>query len=413
VKLMNTLTLGLLGAFLFATSSTDPEIPYFKQVREVSISAPDRQNYVVMDAAVWSHARPDLADLRLYDGGTQVPYQLISERAATFAQESEAKILNLAQRDDHTEFDLDVAPVTEYNRIHLSLEHKDFLVSATVSGRNQLSDPALVSSPAPSTLFDFSRENLGSNATIVLPAWSYRYVHVRLSPGVLPKEVRQATVAFLQEKKGFWTPAGNCKQDTSQKHNTVFTCEVPPAMPIDRIQFEVPANRVNFRRPVYVANEKGVQITAGNISRIRMNRAGATAIAEDLTVNIFGDYTSRITITVDNGDDPPIPFERVQPESLERRLYFEPQGKTSLKLFYGDDRLSSPVYDYAKFFREDPNVTQAQLAPEMANPAYRSRPDDRPWTERHRLIMWAALVVAVAVLAWLALRGLRSEPSGT
>jgi hypothetical protein len=180
-------------------------------------------------------------------------------------------------------------------------------------------------------------------------------------------------------------------------------------MPIDRIQFDVPASRVNFRRPVSVSNDKGVQITAGNISRIRMNRAGTTAISEDLAVNIFGDYSARHTITIDNGDDPPIPFDRVQPQSLERRLYFEPQGKASLKLYYGDAKLSSPVYDYAKFFREDPGVALAQLAPETRNAAYTGRPDDRPWSERHKVVLWAAMLLAVAVLTVLAVRGLQGE----
>ena len=125
--------------FLGFISDPEPEIPYFKQVREVSISAPDHQNFLVVDAAIWDHARPDLADLRLYDGPHQVPYQLTSEKAATSTQEVEVKILNLVQRGDHTEFDVDVAPVTEYNRLHLTLDHKDFLVTATVAGRNDMS----------------------------------------------------------------------------------------------------------------------------------------------------------------------------------------------------------------------------------------------------------------------------------
>jgi hypothetical protein len=398
---------------LLAASTPEADIRYFTQVRGVSISAPDRQNYLIVDAVVWSHARPDLADLRLYDGTTQVPYQVLSERGATFAQEIEAKILNLAEYGDHTEFDLDVSPVTEYNRIHLAIERKDFLATATVSGRNDLSRVSAASSPTQSTLFDFSRENLGSNGTIALPDWSFRYVHIRLSPGILPNEVHQATVAYLQQKKGQWTAAGACKQNGEQKRSTVFTCDVPPSMPIDRIQFDVPTTRVNFRRSVSVANERGNQITAGGIGRVRMNRAGTTAISEDLIVNIFGDYTSHLTITIDNGDDPPISFDRVQPQSLERRLYFEPQGKRTLKLYYGDDKLSSPVYDYAKFFREDPNAAVAELAPETSNSTHTGRPDDRPWSERHRIIVWAAMILAVAVLGFLALRGLRSQGSTT
>lgn len=412
MKRVTALIAVFVGMFLLAAAS-DPEaaIPYFKEVRDVAITAPDHQNYIVVDPAVWNHARPDLADLRLYDGTTQVPYQLTAERAATFAQESEAKILNLTQRGDHTEFDLDVSPVTEYNRIHLGIDRKDFLITATVTGRDDLAGAVPAPWPSPSTLFDFTGENLGSNSTIALPVWRFRFVHVRLSPGIQPKDIRQATVSFLQEKKAFWTSAGNCRHSGEPKRNTIYTCDVPSSMPIDRIVFDVPAGHANFRRRVTVTGDKETQIASGAISRIRLNRAGASALSEDLDVNIFGDYTSHLTVTIENGDDPPISFERVQPQSIERRLYFDPAGKKTLKLYYGDDRLSAPIYDYAKFFREDPNSVAAALAAENPNPAYSDRPDERPWSERHRIVLWAAMVLAVAVLAWLALRGLRAEPT--
>ena len=393
---------------LAAASNPEPQIPYFKQVREVTISAADRQNYLVVDAPIWTHARPDLGDLRLYDGTTQVPYQLSSEKTDTSTQEVESKILNLAQRGDHTEFDLDVAPATEYNRIRLAIDRKDFLITASVAGGNEVAG-ATAPWPTPSTLFDFSRENLGSNLTITLPVWSFRFVHVRLSPGILPKEVQKAWVGYVREKKAFWTDAGSCRVTGEQKRSTLIICDVPPAMPVDRIRFDLPATRVNFRRPVSVANEKGVPVASGSISRIRMNRGGATAVSEDLAINVFGDYTGRLSITVDNGDDPPLAFDRIQPQGIERRLYFEPQGKTQLALYYGDEKLAAPVYDYAKFFREDPNAAPARLAPETHNAAYTGRPDDRPWSERHKTVLWVAMLVAIAVLAVLAIRGLKSN----
>jgi hypothetical protein len=230
-----------------------------------------------------------------------------------------------------------------------------------------------------------------------------------LSPGISPQEVQSAFVGYVQERKAFWTDAGSCHAGSGEKRQTVIACEVPPAVPVDRILFDVPANRVNFRRSVSIANERGAQIAASTISRVRMNRGGASVVAEELAVNVFADFSERFTITVENGDDPPLSFNRVQPQSLERRVYFEPQGRTKLKLYYGDQKLTAPEYDYAKFFREDPNASPAQLSPESANPEYRGRPDDRPWSERHPAVLWAAMVAAVVLLGWLALRGLRSE----
>jgi len=397
----------MLGVWAPA-ASPEPEIQYFKHVREVLIPRPDHQAYVVIDTAIWTHARPDLSDLRLYDESVQIPYQLVSQNASTTAQEVEAKMLNLAQHGDHAEFDLDVSPVTEYNRIHLAIDRKDFVITASIAGGDTLGG-ASTQWPSPSTLFDFSRENLGSNSTIALPLWSFRYVHVRLSPGIVAKDVKQATVSNIQEKKASWTDAGACRSDGELKHISIFTCDLPTAIPVDRIQFDIPADRVNFRRQITIVNEKGRQLAAGNFSRVRINRGGATALSEDLTANVFGEYTGRLTVNIDNGDDPPLPIRQIRPQSVERRLYFEPQGKTSLKLYYGDEKLATPVYDYAKLFHEDPNATPAQLGNESANTSYVTRPDERPWSEKHKAVLWAAMLLAVAVLGSLAFRGLKTE----
>ena len=405
----------ILSAALFcalgfaALGDPEPSIPYFARVREVAIATPGRQNYVVVDQYLWGQAREDLGDLRLYDGMRQVPYELKTELAGTSSREAEVKILNLVRRGDGTEFDLDLAPVTEYNRIHLTLDRKDFLVTASVEGRDALVRDVLAPWPSPSTLFDFSRENLGSNSTIALPTWSFRYVHVRLSPGILPDEVKRATVAQLEEKKAQWTDAGACRVGDQQKRSTVITCDLPARMPIDRIRFDVPAARANFRRAVSVVDERGVQVAAGNVSRIRIKRGGTTVESEDLAVSVFGGRIGHLTITVDNGDDQPLTFDAVQPQSVERRLHFEPQGRANLKLYYGDQKLAAPVYDYAKFFHEDAGAAQAQLGPDLENAAFAGRPDDRPWSERHKGILWVAMLMAVAVLTVLAVRGLRTE----
>jgi len=111
---MKILLATLVGALAFAgTGDPEPSLAYFARVRDVTISSPDRQNYLMVDQYVWGHSREDLGDLRLYDGVSQVPYELKAEQASTASHESEAKILNLVRRGDHTEFDLDVSPATE------------------------------------------------------------------------------------------------------------------------------------------------------------------------------------------------------------------------------------------------------------------------------------------------------------
>ncbi len=128
----------LAGAFLLlslvASGPPEPAISYFTNVRDVHIAQPDRQNFFLVDEELWTHSRPDLGDLRLYDGETPVQYAFSEQRAGVSSEEVEAKILNLGSVAGHTEFDLDVGGIAQYDRIRLHLNVHDFVAKASVSG---------------------------------------------------------------------------------------------------------------------------------------------------------------------------------------------------------------------------------------------------------------------------------------
>jgi hypothetical protein len=399
----------LLLTFIFVlTARHEAAIPYFRHVRDVAISSPDRQNYLVVDQNMWEHCLPDLADVRLYDGQAQVPYVLRQRRGGVSSVEQEARLLNLGSVAGHAEFDVDVGEVQEYDRIRLQLDAKDFIAVAEAEGRNDLRQTP-GTKLGKSTLYDFSRENLGSNFVLKLPVSSFHYVHVRLTPVIKPTQVKAAVLFNLQEEKEAWSNAGSCHVVASvQSKNTIFSCEDATATPVDRIEFQVAASAFNFRRTVKVMDSKGAEVASGEISRIRMLRSGQSVVTENLAVDLSETREKQFRITVENGDDAPLPVETVQPVSIERRLYFNPAGKTALKLYYADEKLTEPSYDFAKFFQEDPAAVQAKLAPDVPNPAYTDRPDDRPWSEQHKAVLWAAMLLAVAVLGGLALRGFKA-----
>jgi hypothetical protein len=387
-------------------SAPQPAIPYFTNIRDVQVPQQDRQNYFVVDEEIWTHARPDLADLRLYDGQAQLQYSLSEQYGGVSTEQQEAKILNLGSIAGHTEFDIDVGAITEYDRVSLRLDAKDFVATASVAGANALGQgPA--TELGSSTLYDFTREALGSNSMLKLPPSSFRYLHVKLSPGIHPQQIKAATVSNLHEKQAGWTNVGSCAPPEQKPRSTVITCDHPDKVPLNRILFQVASTQVNFRRAVNIADAKGSQVGSGDISRVRIDRAGMLVTSEDLAVSIFGKPTGSLTITIDNGDNPPLQLTSVQPLSIERRVYFDPQGKTKLKLYYGDDKLSAPVYDYAKFFHLDESAAPARLGPGAHNDAYTSRPDERPWSDRHPAVLWTAMLLAVAALAAVAIRGLK------
>jgi hypothetical protein len=399
----------LLLAALGVNAPTRPEpaIPYFTNVREVHIAQPDRQNFFIVDEELWEHSRPDLGDLRLYDGDSPVQYALSEQSAGVSSAEIEAKILNLGSVSGHTEFDLDTNGLGEYDRIRLRLDARDFVATASVSGGNALGKTWVVHLPS-STLYDFTKEDLGSNFQLKIPLSSFRYLHVRFSAGIRPQQVKGAAIYNLHEQQASWSKFGSCATPQQKPHITIITCDVPEKIPLSRFLLHVDPAQVNFRRSVGVEDAKGSQVASGEISRVRVNRAGTLVTAENLAVQVPGN-SGQLTLVIDNGDNPPLSIQSVDPLALERRVYFDPQGKSTLRLYYGDQQLSAPVYDYARFLHLDASPAQAELEAGAHNAQYTGRPDSRPWSEQHKGILWAAMLLAALALAFLALRGLRAE----
>jgi hypothetical protein len=174
---------------------------------------------------------------------------------------------------------------------------------------------------------------------------------------------------------------------------------------------------VNFRRSVSLEDAKGIEVATGEISRVRVNRAGTLVTNEELAVSVMAvnaiainvGNSRHLMLTIDNGDNPPLAVLAAEPLALERRIYFDPQGKTALRLYFGDEKLSAPVYDYARFFHLEASPAQAALGPGAHNAKYTGRPDERPWSEQHPGILWGAMILTVLALGMVALRGLRPE----
>lgn len=391
-------------------SAYEAAIPYFARSRAVTVPASTSQSYIAVDSDIWKYARPDLADIRLYDGQSQVPYTLVKQSGGSSTEEEAAKVLNLGSVAGHTEFDLDVSALSEYDRVRLQLEAKNFVNNAQVQGRKSLKDSSGVNLGG-STLYDFTAEGLGSNSTLKFATASFPYLHVRLAPGIPPDQVKGAFLSNFAETKASWSTAGQCSPAAGAAKETAFECAINDGMPVERIAFQVngAGGQQNFSRTVIVSDEKGTEINSGSISRVLVKRAGQTISNESLVVDMYPQTAGKIRIAVENGDDAPLTISQVQPLSFERRVYFDPGGHSLLMLYYGDPKLEAPSYDYAKFFQQSPDAMATQLSPAAANAQFSGRPDDRPWSERHNWVLWAAMVLVVLVLGGLTLRGLKSE----
>ena len=391
-----------LAAFVWFAGAS---ISYFQYQRPVQLSGAG-QHYITVDDVVWKHARSDLGDLRLYAGQTEIPYALVAERGTQERQRMPVPVLQQSTQAGKTEFLIDMSTLAEYNHVNLELATKNFVAHARVEGSDDLHGKhwALLGD---SILYDLSNENLGSNSMLRLPLATFKYLRVTVDGPVKPKDVLRATSEMAEEQPALWRDVGSSSKEEHDGKDTVFTFEVAENVPVERVMFAVDATQPNFKRRIEIQNEKGGSIGSGEINRIHMVRGGQKIDSEDNDVAISSNGQKVIKVVVHNGDDPPLNLTGARLQQLERRLYFDGSAQAGPALYYGDEKLEQPVYDYSKLFLRDKTPVPAQLGPEVPNTAYSGRPDDRPWSERHPVVLWIAIIIAVVTLGGVALRSIR------
>jgi len=415
---------GLLLLALLAAEPRAAAPEYFSQARNVTVSDASRQNYIALDAAVWEHARADLADLRLYDSANkEVPYALVLNGQEQSSAQRPARMFNLVKGPRGTEFLLELDQ-NEYNRVRLDIAAHDFAGRVSVTATNDLNSGNWVD-VGTFPIFDFSREKLGHHSELQLPTLRYRYLRLVLPEPIVPDDVKGASVAAFETRPGTWTElatpevrqienknqltevAGILRMEGAFSPATAVIWSQAEHAPLDRVTFEIEGHS-NFSRNIELQkldNQRSDVVASGSISRIHLVRSGEKLDSERLELSTGGVRGKRFVLLIYNGDDPPLPIRAVHSQAIERRLYFDPQGHNGIKLYYGEEKTRAPVYDYAKVFQRDPQATAAALGPEEKNAAYSGRPDDRPWSDRHPVVLWTVLLIAVVGLSAIALRG--------
>jgi hypothetical protein len=402
-----TRTTWALLAVLLATS---PAISYFKYQRQIGAASARGQQYAVVDETVWRHALPNLDDLRLYAAAQEIPYARRTMSGSLMTEQKTVRLLQPGTVGAKTQFLLDMAGVSEYDRIALAVGTKNYVAHARVEGQDDSHGKQWVNLGM-ATLFDLSEEKLGRNSTLQIPVSTYKYLRVTIDGLVKPSDIRGASAGIERAQEAVWRDLGSEPKQTQEGKNTILTFAVPENVPVERVTLAIDPAQSNFQREMEMQAGKDSTAGSGEISRIHMQRNGQKIDVEQTWLTLRTTGRGELRAVIHNGDDAPLRITRARLQQYERRIYFDSDAGASLGLYYGDDKLNAPVYDYAKLFQADASAAQLQLGSEEANTGYTRRPDDRPWSERHPAVLWAAILAAVAILGGLAVRSIKGAAS--
>ena len=418
----------IFAAFLLLViASASPEMRYFRYERPIRVSAQQSaQACMVLDAATFTRAAPQLADLRLYRDEHETPY-VVRVAAPLQGEEKSITPLNLGLRGSEVVFDV-AMPGGSYSDVAIHVDAQNFIATVLVSG-SQTESGSSETKLGSFTIFDLTRQKLGRSTVLHMPESDFHYLHFRISKPLLPENISGLSTMRLAAGKPKYIGVAESSQVQQKGHSSIFEFTVPANVPVDRIVLTPGDALANFSRSVSItattiaspapqpAGEENQysprQITSGNLLRLHTVRDGHRIDEEHLTIDVpeSGAGSSALwKVTIDNGDDAPIELKSVRLEMLERDLCFEANVSGQYTLFYGDAALSSPRYDYASLFTPQADASQAAAEPEQQNPNYEPRPDERPFTEKHPALLWAALIVVIVSLGGIALRTAKQTP---
>jgi Protein of unknown function (DUF3999) len=382
---------------------------YFKYRRQVQSTNSAGQHYIVVDEVLWRHARPNLDDIRMYAAETEIPYKMTVQTGGSETEQKQFRVLQPASIGGKTQFLLDMSGVDEYDRIHLTLATKNFVAHARVEGQD---DPhgtkwALLGT---TTLYELSDEKLGSNSTLQIPLSAFKFLKVTIDSAVKPSDVKNGTAGATRAQKAVWREVTATSSVQQHGKETVITFDVPVNTPVERLTLDIDSTQPNFFRQIQIRGSKDEPYTSDQISRIHMLRNGQKVDVERTSIELCGNCQRTLKAVIQNGDDPPLKISGAHLLQWERRIYFDSDTGAQPWLYYGDEKLAAPEYDYAKLFQKDAAVQAVVLDTEVNNAAYIPRPDDRPWSDQHPALLWIAILAAVIILGSVAVRSLKTSP---
>jgi hypothetical protein len=404
------------------------------------------QACAVIDGAIYSHAAPSLADMRIFPanagrGAHEIPYAVTLSEAVTEDTEP-ARLLNLGARDGKIEFDLEM-PARAYTDVVLDIDPaiQDFLATAVVTGSDVLGDSQKRTSLGEFTLFDLTSQHLSRDTTLPLPESTFRYLHVMITvtnaPGggassesrFAPAMIEGASTPPSREAQILYTAVATTSSITTAGRESRATFTLPVRIPVERVSLVLATGFAgNFSRDVRISalaqpkDDAGGDARAplpetvtGNILRVHATEAGREIRSEHLDVSaILGanlQSAAKVEVAIENGDDQPLPIAAVKLEMRQRELCFDASGAAAgaLALYYGDADLAGPVYDYDRLFVAADKSIAAVLGPETPNALYRvPAAAARPFTERHPEMLWIALLAVICALGTVALKASRN-----
>ena len=385
---------------------------YFRPIELDPVPSP-RLVRVTLPLEIYGLAQRRLADLRVIQGdGAEVPFVL---HARVGKEERNGRSGDIADLGfipgEHTEIVVDVGSDHDaHNALEIQTGVNEFFAWVEVAASDDRERWRILNEKAPIYRFEDTRDG---NVVVSYPDSQARWLRLKVLEPARRFAVYGCRVAYelVEEPELLELPAGLTPEPSTLPSESRWRADLGVEnVPASSVRFE--ARQPEFHRTVRVHTstdgEGWEEAGRGEIYRYPQSESGRgePTMRASLQVRFPEARGRHWRITVLNRND--VPIEGLVPtlEGTPRHVVFRQAPGTAYQLLYGNQRAATPEYDLARLTprAELEGAIQGGLGRQVTHAGYVS---PEPWSERHPVVLWLALGVAVAVLGLLAVRALR------
>lgn len=378
--------------------------PEWRVSQEVRVAAPGLAK-IRLPLETLGAAQPSLADLRLLDtSGQEVPF-LIDQPVPEPARDLPLDRVSAAMEDKKTVITGEVPAAmrsTGFESITLLSPTDDFLKPVSLEGSADGKRWQTLLRQTP--IFKQAGDPVSSTIRFSKGSWSRLRITLddKDTPPLRVSQVRLYAPGRPLEDLQEFEP--QILEAASDGRRTEIRLQLPAeGLPIAALRFEV--LETTFRRQVRLANRvfsagefRGTALAQGSIHRIALG----SQKTEELSIPVWTAAVGRqLTLSIENGDSPPLTIRRLWMRVIPRDLIFDAPSAGVYLLCSGNPKAPARTYDVAalrgSFDRAA--LQKPDLRPSLPNPAYQppqptlsgaeegSDIDTTPWRFRKRVLL--------------------------
>lgn len=365
---------------------------------------------VVVPLPVMDKARPDLADLRLFDStNREIPYAIRIRRDVAERKEIQARLFNAATAGPASEVSVDLGENPgEHNEIDIETSGTNFRRQVVIEGSDSGTEWRTLNGNG--MIFNFVSENGGAESDRVsYPTSRYRYLRVRVLRDQVTDDkapvISNATVTMGVLEKGLlssWSvPVPSLQWLRNQgEYATAWELDLGGRAPCDRLKLEIMQD--SFSRPFRVFSiddpDNVRLIASGTLTRYRGDQGKPLVITFNQE-----QIVRKLRLQITDYSNPALTLMSIEASAPARQLVFELKEPPSqpLRLFFGNQTVSAPHYDFEKELpmRLSTEPIDSSLGAVFGNPDY--TPTPKPLTERVPWLIYLVLAASSIALGYV------------